>query len=115
MNRGKEISLFNMFLVILRGCWRHFACKKKKEKTALIKRDSEAQLEVFILTDIIILMNTNYLNFSINDTLQRFALDAQLEVHLPQKRGLDGHSGSIPGEGASAFFVSENKLFGGWK
>ncbi len=75
----------------------------------IIKNKSEAQLADFILADNIYFNDGNYINVSIYDLLQRSAPEAQLAEHSPDKRGLSGHSGSIPGWGASALIFFLNK------
>lgn len=66
------------------------------------KRKDEEQMKVFILTDIIHSNVHNYINISVHDLLQRPAPEGQMEAHLPDKQGLDGHPSSILGWGASA-------------
>ena len=62
----------------------------------------EAQLEVFILTDINNYNCLKYINLSVSNIHAGLAPEAQLEVHSPHKRSPHRHPGSIPGWGGSA-------------
>lgn len=74
------------------------------------KIKKEEQLEAFILTDINNNSGINYINISMNNIGAGFAApEEQLEAHLPQKQGLDGHPGSIPGWGAALPFFNLTK------
>ena len=69
-----------------------------------IKKENDAKLELFILADVNTDNNNKYINFSVNNNGAGDAPDAKLELHLPHKRGLSGHPGSIPGWGALPTF-----------
>lgn len=73
-----------------------------KQFLANNKRKNEEQMEAFILTDNNNFSHIKYINISIYSILRGLAPEEQMEAHLPDKQGLDGHPGSIPGWGAPA-------------
>mgnify|MGYP001613050619 CR=1 FL=1 len=77
---------------------------KAKLEWQNVLTDYDAQLEAFILADYNYYDKNNYINFSINYIADE-APEAQLEAHSPDKRGLSGRLGSIPGWGDSAPFL----------
>lgn len=88
---------------------------KENKEVAVISHDNEAKLASFILADINIYKDNNYLNFSINTNNAGDAPEAKLASHLSHKQGPSRHSGSIPGWGAPpASFSHSIKSEGGW-